>query len=285
MISLRPSVLSARTPSALRSRQSRWIGLAVLLSVALHAGAIIVLLTAAHRGTGAPPPVQGAVELLMVERKGAEASQAAPPPTPPQPEVKPKVEQKPEKASPPPPPSTPAPVAQTGELPAPSAEPPPPEPAKPQPPQPQPPAPQPTQTAETAQPAPPVKPAPPSPQKAPVFDFSGTDSPSDAEVIGGDVLPASPDDRFRNRPPVYPLEAGRRGEHGSVTLVIHVNADGSAAGAEVAESSGYPTLDDAALVAVRTWHFRPAMRDGQTVPFDMPFRFDFRVDGGSGVRP
>jgi protein TonB len=60
-----------------------------------------------------------------------------------------------------------------------------------------------------------------------------------------------------------------------VTVVIHVAADGSAAGAEVIESSGFPTLDQSAVTAVRAWHFHPAMRDSQPVPFDMPFRFDF----------
>ncbi|HET6609802.1 MAG TPA: TonB family protein [Rhodopila sp.] len=281
MISLRPSVLSSGTPSALRSKRSIWIGLAVLVSVALHAGAI-VLLTVAHRGPAPAPPVQGAVELLMVEKQGAEASQAAPPPTPPpQAEAKakaePKAEPKPETPTPPPPPSPPAPVAKDGEVPAPTPVPPEPakpEPAKPEPPKP--PAPQQAETAEKAQPAPPVKPAPPSPQKALVFDFNGTDSPSNARATGSDILPASPDDRFRNRPPPYPMEAARRGEHGGVTLMIHVGADGLTSGVDVIESSGFASLDQAAIAAVWAWHFHPALRDSQPVPFDMPFRFEYQ---------
>ena len=276
MTRLRPSILSSPKLPRHLSVRSRWIGAALALSVLLHVGAI-VLLTVAHRsGAPAPPPVQGAVELLMVEKKGSEASQGGPPPSPPQPEVKPDAEPKPQKAAPPPPPPAPAPLAQKGEEPAPTPLPPPPQPAKPAPPQPQPPAPQQAQTAEKAEPAPTVQPTPPAPQKAPVFDLSGTDSESNAEVMSGNILPASPDDRFRNRPPVYPIDAARRGEHGSVTLMIHVGADGTAAGAEVVESSGYPALDRAAMVAVQKWHFRPALRDAQPVPFDMPFRFVFQ---------
>src|SRR6185437_18312 len=227
--------------------------------------------------------VQGAVELLMVEKQGAEASQAAPPPTPPpqaeaKPKAEPKAEPKPETPRPPPP-SPPAPVAKEGEVPAPTPVPPEPakpEPAKPEPPKP--PAPQQAETAEKAQPAPPVKPAPPSPQKALVFDFNGTDSPSNARATGSDILPASPDDRFRNRPPPYPMEAARRGEHGTVTLMIHVGANGLTSGIDLIESSGFASLDQAAIAAVWAWHFHPALRDSQPVPFDMPFRFDFQAD-------
>jgi protein TonB len=108
-----------------------------------------------------------------------------------------------------------------------------------------------------------------------VFDLEGTDSESNAIVMGGHVLPAMPDDRFRNRPPVYPIEAQIHNEHGSVVVLIHVSENGLATGADVLESSGVEILDQAALTAVRKWHFRPAMKGGQAVPFDYPFRFVF----------
>lgn len=271
MIRLRPSVLSSQQPARARSSRSRWIGVAVTASVLLHAAAI-GLLTVMPRGRPAvPPPVQGQVELLMVEQKGAEAKQGGAPPTPPQPQVKPEAQQTPATAPPPP-----APDIAKGDEPAPAPAPP----VK-DPPKDQKPAPQPVEKAETAEkaePAPPVKPAPPTPQRALTFDLSGTDSDSNAEVISGDVLPASPDDRFRNRPPPYPEDAARRGEHGSVTVLIHVGANGAAAGVDVTESSGSASLDRAAVAAVRTWHFHPAMKDAEPMPFDMPFRFDFRAN-------
>ncbi len=274
MIRLRPSVLSRRKPARARPPGSRWIGVAVAASVLLHAGTI-GLLTAVPRARPVPaPPVQGEIELLMVEQKGAQASQGGPPPAPPQPQVKPEVRQQAAAAAPPP---APAPaMAKGGDEPAPAPAPPAKDPEKEQ--TPRPPAPQPAATAEKAAQTPPVKPTPPAPRTAMEFDLSGTDSESNAEVISGDVLPASPDDRFRNRPPLYPEDAARRGEHGSVTVLIHVGANGAASGADVTESSGSASLDRAAVTAVRAWHFHPAMKDSEPVPFDMPFRFDFRAN-------
>jgi periplasmic protein TonB len=121
-------------------------------------------------------------------------------------------------------------------------------------------------------------PAPAPPRQVPVFNLSGTDSESNAIVMGEHVIPASPDDRFRNRPPIYPNDAAVRGQQGEVVVVIHVGENGVSAGADVAETSGVASLDRAALDAVRKWHFRPAMKDGRTVPFDMPMRFIFEFN-------
>ncbi len=111
-----------------------------------------------------------------------------------------------------------------------------------------------------------------------MFDLAGTESQSNAEVLGGHILPASPDNRFRNRPPIYPEEAANRGEHGSVVLLIHVSGAGIATGVDVVESSGVASLDQAAVTAVRKWRFHPALREGEAIPFDMPFRFVFEAN-------
>ncbi len=121
-----------------------------------------------------------------------------------------------------------------------------------------------------------AEPVPPPPGKAPVFDLEGTGSESNAIVLGGHVLPAMPDDKFRNRPPLYPSEAAMLGQHGAVVVMIHVSASGFAISADVVESSGVAALDQAAVDAVLKWHFHPAMKDGQTVPSTMPFRFVFQ---------
>jgi protein TonB len=93
--------------------------------------------------------------------------------------------------------------------------------------------------------------------------------------MGQGILPAMPDDRFRNRPPIYPIEAQLHGQHGSVTLLIHVGENGVATGVDVQHSSGVDMLDQAAIAAVRNWRFRPALQDGHPVPFDYPFEFIF----------
>jgi protein TonB len=121
--------------------------------------------------------------------------------------------------------------------------------------------------------------ATPSPPAAPLqFNLGGTESESNAIASGNNVIPASIDDRARNRPPVYPEDAARRGQQGAVVLLIHVSASGRAAGSDVLQTSGVPSLDSAAQQAVASWHFRPAMKAGQAVPFDMPMRFVFEFN-------
>jgi protein TonB len=59
--------------------------------------------------------------------------------------------------------------------------------------------------------------------------------------------------------------------------MIHVAPDGSVASVDVEQSSGYPLLDQAAVKAIRGWHFLPAMRDGSGVPSEMPMRVVFQA--------
>ncbi|HEX5009412.1 MAG TPA: TonB family protein, partial [Planctomycetota bacterium] len=82
-----------------------------------------------------------------------------------------------------------------------------------------------------------------------------------------------------NVAPEYPLAARQAGEEGLVVIHALVLADGSVADASVGESSGYERLDDAALAAVRSWRFQPALHDGKPVAQagDVPIRFRLRA--------
>jgi protein TonB len=274
---LAPSIEAGRLRTApTASRRRRFLLIAVLLSVGIHliAALLIVFLPRVlPREEG--PKEQGTVELLMVEQKGAQPSQAGQPNDSKPVQVPPAKTETPKSDAPttegqkdetpaleskvvPAPPVTahgdePALSPNEQVLPKPAKE-------------------------EDLRPAPKqaeAQPMLPRTQEAPVFDLEGTDSESNAIVMGGHVLPAMPDDRFRNRPPIYPIEAQIHNEHGSVVVLIHVSENGLATGADVLESSGVEILDQAALIAVRKWHFRPAMKGGQAVPFDYPFRFVF----------
>ncbi len=76
---------------------------------------------------------------------------------------------------------------------------------------------------------------------------------------GGDPNSIAHADYARNPPPAYPAIARRRAQQGTVTVSVLVGADGSVESAEVADSSGFDTLDDAALETVRSrWRFVPA---------------------------
>lgn len=271
--------IDAERPRAapLAGRQRRLLLFAVVLSISVHfLAALLVLLLPRVLPQEARPQEQGTVELLMVEQKGAQLSEAGQPNDGKSARISPakaerpktdatKAEVQKDETSAPALEAVPAAsVAEGGDEPSPP-------PTEQVPPKPATDDPRPTpKQAE-------VQPMPPRTQEAPVFDLEGTDSESNAIVMGGHVLPAIPDDRFRNRPPVYPTEAQIHNEHGSVVVLIYVGANGLATGAEVLESSGVELLDQAALTAVRKWHFRPAMKEGKAVPFDFPFRFVFEA--------
>ena len=66
-----------------------------------------------------------------------------------------------------------------------------------------------------------------------------------------DALQATTDVR-----PRYPLGSRMRGEEGSVTIRVSIDATGRASGIEIIESSGYPGLDRAGVKALKKAVFR-----------------------------
>lgn len=67
------------------------------------------------------------------------------------------------------------------------------------------------------------------------------------------------------RPPVYPIDARRRREQGTVKLRVLVGPDGRVEDLQIAVSSGSEQLDKAALTAVRRWRWAPQKQNGQPV--------------------
>jgi periplasmic protein TonB len=88
-----------------------------------------------------------------------------------------------------------------------------------------------------------------------------------ARPVGGEI-----------RPPTYPPDAARRREQGRVLVRVEVAADGTPTTASVAQGSGSPRLDEAALAAVRRSRFVPAMRIGQPVPGTAEVPIVFRLE-------
>ncbi|MBC7780637.1 MAG: energy transducer TonB [Proteobacteria bacterium] len=68
-----------------------------------------------------------------------------------------------------------------------------------------------------------------------------------------------------NPKPVYPAEARRIGEQGTVLLRVYVSAIGTPERIQAQRSSGSARLDEAANEAVRGWKFVPAMRGPEPV--------------------
>jgi len=72
-------------------------------------------------------------------------------------------------------------------------------------------------------------------------------------------------DYLDNPKPVYPSFSRRAGEEGTVSLRVRVGVEGRALAVEVARSSGFPRLDEAARDAVSRWRFVPARRGDNAV--------------------
>lgn len=213
--------------------------LAVLLSILLHGVVLVPVVGLLGADGGVPPPADsGSVELLPVEVLGADAVR---------PDNAAEAEQ-------------PVQPSRRSDAPEVTEE---------------------RERAETDQPPPEPSPGlPTEPATRPAaltLRIAGTDSPSSAIAAGDRLIPASPDDAARNRPPVYPREAVLRRDEGTVIVLIQVSSLGLAEGARVLTSSGHHSLDQAAVDAVLTWRFRPAVRDGRAIPFEMPMRIVFAM--------
>ncbi len=116
---------------------------------------------------------------------------------------------------------------------------------------------------------------------------AGTSAAPAGSAAGGDGASDSlaHADYARSPPPAYPAVARRRGLQGTVTVRVLVGADGSVENAEVADSSGFDALDDAALETVRSrWRFVPARHDGLAVESWVLVPIRFSLVEASAVR-
>lgn len=79
-----------------------------------------------------------------------------------------------------------------------------------------------------------------------------------------------------NTPPQYPSDAIQRGQEGTVLLTLSVTPDGTIDGGTVTQSSGYRSLDIAALNASEKWHFRGG-------PYVFNYAVHFSLNHGASV--
>ena len=78
--------------------------------------------------------------------------------------------------------------------------------------------------------------------------------------------------------PLYPPSARRLDQEGTVRVRILVDERGRASDVQVARSSGYDSLDDAAVSAVRRWQFIPATENSRAVSAWTEVSVVFRLD-------
>ena len=80
--------------------------------------------------------------------------------------------------------------------------------------------------------------------------------------------------------PTYPPASRRAGEAGTVRLKVLVDENGRTKDVQVAQTSGFSRLDDAAKQAVRRWKFKPAMEAGKAIPIWTQVAITFRLTDG-----
>jgi len=90
-----------------------------------------------------------------------------------------------------------------------------------------------------------------------------------------------------NSPVDYPPALAAQGIEGTVLLRLMVDTSGIIVrdSTRVAESSGYPALDSAAMQAVPSLRYAPAERDGAKVAMAFLQPIYFRTPQGRGVTP
>jgi periplasmic protein TonB len=120
--------------------------------------------------------------------------------------------------------------------------------------------------------------APPPPDPAPKSDLSVSEEQGHGPLTKPYVIsgPKYPQDR-------YPRASIRNKESGRPVVKICISATGAVQSVDVAQSSGYPRLDAAALDIAVDYVFAPAMREGKAVPVCLPYGIEFRV-GTGGLR-
>lgn len=98
-------------------------------------------------------------------------------------------------------------------------------------------------------------------------------APESVPSVETETLPV----QVHNPPPEYPLPARRRGLEGTVVVEVTVLEDGSAGEVRVLDGGEQGLFVDAAIRAVKTWRFQPALRGGKAVRSTERIRFVFKL--------
>lgn len=227
-----------------RETPLQWRAVQFALMLAAHAALIAWLVSTQFRP--APEP-----ELIRMTVRTVDA----PTPVPPRPIVEP-----PRPLAP-----RPKPIARAA---------PPPTPAEP--------APKPAEAPPilTAAPSPEPAPAPftVAPQPAPLEEPSAPPSPAPSALPIVAMAPRFDAAYLHNPAPDYPHASRRSGETGKVLLNVRVSAQGVAEQVQIAKSSGFPRLDEAAREAVRRWRFVPARRGDEAIAANVIVPIVFQMD-------
>ena len=95
-----------------------------------------------------------------------------------------------------------------------------------------------------------------------------TPMPASNSAIGATEAPTGVTQELKTNTriePTYPPASRRAGEEGTVRLKVLVDENGRPKDVQVAQTSGFSRLDDAAKQAVRRWRFQAASEGGRPI--------------------
>jgi len=93
-------------------------------------------------------------------------------------------------------------------------------------------------------------------------------------------MPISDADYLLNPPPAYPRMSFKLGEEGTTVVRVLIGPDGRAQDAQIARSSGFTRLDQAAEATARGWRYVPGKRGGvpEAMWVNVPIKWEIKKD-------
>ncbi len=131
----------------------------------------------------------------------------------------------------------------------------------------------------------------PTPPTAPVPDIKIADDSTQPSITVATITPNTPPPvdtgvagvMSTHSIPPYPTEARALSHQGTVVLSMSVSASGDVTAATVAQTSGFPELDQAAVAwVIAHWKYKPAMQAGQPMPSQTQAAVKFDLKAARG---
>lgn len=97
------------------------------------------------------------------------------------------------------------------------------------------------------------------------------------ESVPTEVMSTQPRFARAPAPPVYPAQAKRRQQQGTVWVEVRLSAQGRQLAVQVVRTSGVSSLDKAAIAAVRKWQFLPEQHNGVGVSSRVQIPIEFAI--------
>jgi protein TonB len=102
----------------------------------------------------------------------------------------------------------------------------------------------------------------------------GLDTINASEPMVGEIPPRH---YPSNLAPSYPMPALLQRAEGRALVRAEIRPDGRVGRLWIKQSSGFPSLDHAAIQTVRAWRFYPAQRHGMAVAMWMDVPIEYKV--------